>query len=841
MNSNQVSPDNITLEPGLLDDAINWYLENIPQDVLFEWIYTGVKLVGTKRDREEQRINENGKKKYIYDTYMKCTVEGTEYLVKFSKQSLSALRSIKNTDQHRLRGKATGEKDTPRMFILAGILAEYLYKKENFQALSNNNRVINLKSDTSISSLMPLAKSCLSGDRPTICLLKKNDSATFASSSKFSTDENCFKQFFFVGPGYQVGNTEQDYEQIKLLWRTNRLSTIARDKFKSLFCGEDSESKNERNKLRESILAQASRFPLVASLNKPGKYLELHELLRQITRFESKDIDNTIQIKAKVRPPFTAIRNSIFRPLYDRLKNKMYTGYDYILAHGRISEIARENDNHSFSKKDLPEDLWPFVDDGYDFEHLMLVDKDQGLYKYRTKQHRIFIWSASEAFKDTRELFEHPFTDRTQEELRILFGPPEAYDESILNENSGVAKRHYSGWAWSFVVFLSYCDSIQRQILIKELERLANNFDPQPMSRIRQEMCLSIGSYLLLEKSTEFSREDAESLFFSFYARTLYEPQAEMWPLLRDSSGIFVDMAKKWFRAACIGQERAKDAPVLNPDRQPYFNFLQGDLYADEELNKLPASLRFTIEACKLQKVTWYLSPDQERQSIKYDIVEEIFKQLRIGLVHMEHSTSLDDMSYVIGVSMLLYCMANLKNRESEFKKEVCEVQERIHNPVDHDILIKSILLSDYFSRLKNVRYAKQENDCHIICGGIRAVCAYEFGPTHCFPVQEYLDSLHLPELSIDKLRSDYKKWIDFHLSGRPRQAFLIYRLLSYYNFGNIDTFESFMNGKEDLRLSYRNFLPYDQMCGDVSLFLKDPTKLWTKEIKKAFYRYIDC
>ena len=847
----------------VIDIAINEYIDKLPKNKLFTWISTDIQLVWTRGDRKDKSQSEKIKKKsYDYSTSMKCAVNGNEIRHDFPGQSISALRSPpRNEDgapvgkgDHRLRGKWKSEDDTNRLSILAGIISEYYYRR-NYDAIVVDNVHYQLKSGEAVPYLFVYlkeflkSKEILSSDKEKVrsieLILSRNDNTlSYVSTNDFKKNESLFRHFFFVGPEYRIGNNDKDYNRIIDLWDTTRLSSRGHERLMEILCGKGSPYEEERNNLLESILTQASSFPLVATLNKPGNYQELQELLRQITRFEMRDENGIITIVAKVKPPLAVITDSVLRPLYDNLKDRMYTGYDYIIAHGKIAAKARENKNHSFNIEDLSADLWPFVEDGLKNKLLIEVDGAPKTYKYKTRQHRLYVRAMQLAVQSNQSYFEHPFFDRTSTEIQLLLSPSRINEESSQNEQSGLAKKHYSGRAWFAVVFLEYIDAVQRKVLLVELEKIANNFDTQNDIRELQEKSLSIGSYLLLEKSVEYPRWFCEELFLFFYGRALYEPQAEMWPLLRESSGIFKAMAKQWFRIACIGHEnntqeecKSDKCIVPNPDRQAYFNFLQGDLYSDEELLKLQPSLRFAIEACKLNRISWYLCSESERRSIQYNIVDKIFDQLNDGLAYLEKPVAPTDRGYIHGVSMLLYSIADIINRKDEFQREVEEIRQKILKVDVRNTLLKSLLLCDYYSRITNTRYPYQGNECHIICGGIRVVCAIELGAEPQFPVKEYLEEINLPGINSVSMRDNYQRWIDYHLSARPRDAFLIYRLLSYYDFGQECTFKAFLQSKSGIINYYKNFLPYDQMCDDVNLFFKHPTKVWTDEAKKKYER----
>ena len=815
----------------------------------------------------------------VYETTFSCRVGGVEYREPFPTYTFKKV--VQQNSLMRKKTKRAGSHGSTegRHMIVACFIAYYYQKKVGIKSvdIKMNGNWVGIFDDRFIFWLKELVDREMAFDRVSSFDADIYDrSSPIVTRESFENDINIFRSHFFSGPDWAGENENEKFEYIREQW--NGLNELCKratlDKaIKDIFVGIDRESEKRRNALREEILRQAWSYPLISTMRKKGKLLELQELLRHVTLFEVSGKGADQSITAEVQPPLHSITEHILRPLY-QLKGKDYTGYDYIKAHYEISSIAaQDRENHSFFLEDIPPELQKYVIDAEknkllekrssdlrkygigedeadqqiavrqaddDYGRLQApVGLDNGPYKYLTKQHRMFVWAMGSALTDNARFYSYPFYERTAAARELLLQMKSTEEETRENASAVIADRHWSGPCFFSVVYLEYIDALHRLDLIRELIRYAQDFNTENDQRDRQERSLSILSYLLLEKFTEYPKEFCETLFLNCYGRTLYQPQAEMYLLLKNKSDIFANYAKDCFWEACFPNKDIREHSLrnhkdreLNPDKQPFFNFLQGDLYSDSELQQMPEAFRFVIKCCKLQTRTWYLTPADQEDSSVDGAADAAFTLLKIGLAHMKQPKAEDGECYFYGVAMLFYGIANLRFRHG-FEEEAEKVEDRIRIRADRDLLLEALLRCDYHVRKANPLYRQSSGSYHMLFGSIRVVCAYRLKPENeaGFSVALAGDPREISDY--------YKRAMEFHLAGnQPRHAFLICRMLSYYDFGARFDPVAFLKWYPGISKHYKGFLPYYNMPdGMIHLFLQDPCSLWTAEDNKTFLR----
>ena len=578
-------------------------------------------------------------------------------------------------------------------------------------------------------------------------------------------------------------------------------------------------SEDDRKAIRDTILYKARKLPIVNGLIIGKRYRQLHALLRELCTIVIPTARRA-PIEIIVAKPMETISHLVLDPIQKFLPQREYTAFDFIQVLGKYAAIAGERDDHKFYENDIESGDLQFICDAVTHENSILVCnviRNRKEYSFRLKQFRLFLDAMKSATSDNERWRIKPDYERTNEALDRLLSTKGMEQEQKENEKTRHAGRHFSAETFYAECYIEYVDAIHRRTLIEALENVAGNFAVQKdHSRNRQEIAISILSYLLYEKSTELSSAFRKQMFDSAYGRSLYKPQGEIWAELRNTSLFYVKHAKEVFEKSCeLVKKTALDGSVMSfAAGQPLFNFLLADLYSQEDRAKKSQSFQLMLQGCDIQKKTWFLSEN-------IDELPPDFAQKAISLIctlgkHLEtYPESLDCMEYIYGLNMAFYGLSNLKYMEAT--KHVQNVERLLQDKTTADNVRRAVLLCDYWNRRRNYMYSCKAGRYYLITGTIRFVCSYNFRDSL---IEEYLPE-GIP------FTKDYTTWLKWQLERNKRYYFLMLRLLSY---SAIDV-RSFFD-----RTAYEEIscLPYDNMTKDADAFFAAPYTLYPEAGNKV-------
>lgn len=699
-------------------------------------------------------------------------------------------------------------------FLRTYIGKEYLYLivgKDTFVDISTEHCIEILKEKYREACYYAFAKPPLHA--PTVKVSKM-----ISSDNAFPDLESFQNNFFTAHDDASFVSNIDRFNQICRIWNVKYNPGGAQIEEVALLFGNPS----SRKSIREKILFEAFRFPLLSSLLESRKYNELHDLLRELCTIDiSLNGDENI-INPIILPPAQAIADRVLNPAIEKMRGRDYTVYDYILVLGKYAEMAgRVRNVHHFSSIDVDECDKPYIEDAIKNKLLEQTDDDSGThYSFRLKQMRIYCAASSRALSDIERWRSTPTYSRVQEGLSALLDTRGTEKEEAKNVDVGHASRHFSAESFYAVCYIEATDSIHRKDLIDGLISVANNFHVDKDHRIRQEKAISILSYLLLEKGHEFPRVYLEKVFDAAFSKTLFKFQGEMWSQIKQRSAYYANHAKNCFASACkliepnqIGEEYSLPQGYNNKvsAAQPYFNFLQADLYTESEMASASDALKVFLKCCNVQRDTWFLSP--ENSSISSSFVHNAFLLIEICLEQIKKYPDGDDsLYYVYGLNHLFYGLANLKYQNME--DQVYLVQKALSDSEFKPTrLLEAVILCDYWNRRRNFIYdlGLYGKDYFLLAGPIRLVCSYDLSQMLEGPV--LLESLGVPDI-----RNRYQKYLAFQKKDL-RYYYLMLRLLSYTDFD----VRSYMN-----RSDYTNFepLPYDNLPREYSLFYNSPHQI---------------
>lgn len=628
-------------------------------------------------------------------------------------------------------------------------------------------------------------------------------------------DETFYNQFFTGLRDDRFISSVDRFRQIRRLWKIYyEESEISISTAASLF-----ERPSDRETIRNRILSEACRFPLFNSLLESGKYGELHNLLRELCSFSIHSIGNTVSVVTEVLPPVQSIAEKILSPVRQSLSTKEYTSFDYIIVLGKYAKIAGDVQNiHCFWDDEISSDDSPFIQDAI-ANRLIEVFNDKGRkrYKFRLKQFRLFTAAMASALNDNARWRESPNYPRVQEGISRLLNIKGTEREEKRNKDECHYAHYYSAESFYGVCYLEYTDSNNKRDLIDGLMDVASDFRINDGNRTRQEKAISILSYLLLENGHEFSGPYRQAIFDRTFAKTLYKPQGEMWVQLKTQSAFYARHAKEQFLKACeldMSQNASKNTKRnLVAVGQPYFNFLQADIYTEEEYASSAEPLQLLLRCCAIQRDTWYLS--NNRPTLSPTFVEDAFNLIDQCVAKIKFDPNGKDIMFAVyGLSMVFYGLANLKYQNIELHAK--KVEERISSPeFNGRSLFEAVLLCDYWNRRKNAIYdsGALHEEYYLLAGAIRFICSYNLDVA----LQEAYSLNQSPEENIHKC---YEKWLAFQKKHDLRYYHLMLRLLSYTDF---DIYK-YLNRSDYYRT---DFLLYDNFPRDYSDFYNNPHKLY--------------
>lgn len=691
---------------------------------------------------------------------------------------------------------------------------EYLYLivgQDTFVDISTKRCIEILKEKYKEACYCAFAKPPLNA--PTIKVSK------MISPERAFLDFDSFQNNFFTAhDDTSFASSIDRFNQICRIWNVKyNLKDTQIDDVASFF-----NTAGNRKSTRERILNEAFRFPLLSSLLESRKYNELHDLLRELCTIEISQNETGIVINPIILPPAQAITDRVLSPAIEKMREKDYTVYDYILVLGKYAEMAgRVRNVHYFSSVDIDEGDKPYIEDA--IINKLIEQTNDGkntYYKFKLKQMRLYCAASRKALLDIEHWRSSPTYSRVQEGLSALLNTKGTEEEEAKNVDVGHASRHFSAESYYAVCYLEYIDSLHRRDLVDGLIGVAKDFHVDKDHRIRQEKAISILSYLLLEKGHEYPRAYLEKIFDAAFSKTLFKFQGEWWSQIKQRSAFYATHAKKCFADACrliepqlLGEEYSIPQGYKNKvsAAQPFFNFLQADLYTEAELDSASDALRVFLKCCNVQRDTWFLSP--ENSSISSSFVHDAFMLIETCLEQIKNCPDSDDsLYYVYGLNHVFYGLANLKYQNME--DQVYLVQKTLSDSeFKTDRLLEAVILCDYWNRRRNFIYdmGLHGKDYFLLAGPIRYVCSYDLSQILKQPV--LLESLGVPDI-----RDQYQKYLAFQ-KKELRYYYLMLRLLSYTDFD----VRSFMNRSE-----YTSFepLPYDNLPREYTLFYNSPHQI---------------
>lgn len=628
-------------------------------------------------------------------------------------------------------------------------------------------------------------------------------------------DRDSFNARFLVGnwaieDKSALSDAEISSRFLETVWNTWRISFHGGDlwtnknlltKVKQYFA-----SGGKCEKLRRTILDKALRYPLMNHLESRGRYPELYTMLLSMTQIDIHTEGEELAVSLEVAPPARTVESIVMRSVEQMSRNQKYSVYELLERLSRIASLAVEDPNlgHIIRNERVRECTdYPDLEDTAKLaaklaanpidKHVwsLLVQAD-GYYKMAGKELRLFLdawgkarsaYNANQAVeKIAEELLKSTQSESLQEESR-----PEHYAEQLYSSESFYA---YS--------YISALPEPQRYALLSAIAaHMRKNTDAK--QRPQQELCLSILSYYLVE-DIRLPQQLRDELFFSAYSKTLYKPQALMFDRLA-LYPCYTGYAKEVFDLAC-------DPALYGTEREgrvvaPYFNFLQGALYSDEEIRALPPEKQKMIECCRLQYDTWHMKNDAAFARLDEAWLQRALELTRfcsdnLPSLYEKNAAvaSRESLCCVFGLNMALYALTNLGIREGPLLPLVKNALE------DSDWLYEALLKGDYWQR----KYASQHgNHVYLIAGAARFVC--EYGSRGWLR--------HKNILPQQILRGDFANWLsDLLADGDLRSYFILIRFLSIL--GLDPKKQGFHTNPEQdghRRLFDRtNFLPYDHI-----------------------------